>query len=418
LAPLRRVAITGLGLVTPLGVGVAETWSALCAGRSGVARIASFDASAYRCQIAAEITGFDADVLLGKRKAREMDRFAHFAWVAAGEAWRDAGLPERLEGEAATRAGVILGSGMGGLASIERTLETLRTRGPGKVTPYFVPQVIANMAPGQLAMRFGLRGVNYCTTSACASGAHSLGEAMRRVQRGEADLMLAGGAEATVTPLGLAGFDAMMAMSTRNDDPTRAVRPWDAGRDGFVMGEGSGVLVLEAMDLAVARGAKIYAELAGYGATDDAHHLTHPAEGGEGAARAMRLALDDAGLAPDAVDHLNAHATGTPLGDRAEAEAIAAVFGAHAARVRVSATKGATGHLLGAAGGIEAVFTALAVAEGAAPPTLNAVELDSAVTFDLVRGEARCAPIGVALSNAFGFGGTNVALLFRRARRE
>ena len=259
---MRRVAITGVGLVTPLGIGAAESWAALCAGRSGVARIATFDASAYRCQIAAEVKGFDADALLSKRKAREMDRFAHFAWVAAGEAWRDAGLPEKLEGEASVRAGVILGSGMGGLASIERTLETLRTRGPGKVTPYFVPQVISNMAPGQLAMRFGLRGANYCTTSACASGAHALGEAMRRVQRGEADVMLSGGAEATVTPLGLAGFDAMMAMSTRNDDPTRAVRPWDAARDGFVMGEGAGVLVLEAMDLALARGAKIYAELA------------------------------------------------------------------------------------------------------------------------------------------------------------
>lgn len=415
---MRRVAITGVGLVTPLGLGVKETWGALCAGRSGVARITTFDASAYRCQIAAEVLGFDADGLLTKRKAREMDRFAHFAWVAAGEAWRDAGMPERLEGEASARAGVILGSGMGGLASIERTLETLRTRGPGKVTPYFVPQVVANMAPGQLAMRFGLRGVNFCTTSACASGAHALGEAMRRVQRGEADVMFAGGAEATVTPLGLAGFDAMMAMSTRNDDPTRAVRPWDAARDGFVMGEGAGVLVLEAMDLALARGARVYAELAGYGATDDAHHLTHPAEGGEGAARAMRLALEDAGVSPDAVDHLNAHATGTPLGDRAEAEAVAAVFGAHAARVLVSATKSSTGHLLGAAGGIEAVFTALAVAEQTAPPTLNADAIDPAVTFDLVRDTPRAARIDVALSNAFGFGGTNAALLFRRAREE
>jgi 3-oxoacyl-[acyl-carrier-protein] synthase II len=415
---MRRVAITGVGLVTPLGVGVKETWGALCAGRSGVARITTFDASAYRCQIAAEVLGFDADALLTKRKAREMDRFAHFAWVAAGEAWRDAGMPERLEGEASARAGVILGSGMGGLASIERTLETLRTRGPGKVTPYFVPQVVANMAPGQLAMRFGLRGVNFCTTSACASGAHALGEAMRRVQRGEADVMLAGGAEATVTPLGLAGFDAMMAMSTRNDDPTRAVRPWDAARDGFVMGEGAGVLVLEAMDLALARGARVYAELAGYGATDDAHHLTHPAEGGEGAARAMRMALEDAGVSPDAVDHLNAHATGTPLGDRAEAEAVAAVFGAHAARVLVSATKSSTGHLLGAAGGIEAVFTALAVAEQTAPPTLNVDAIDPAVTFDLVRDTPRAARIDVALSNAFGFGGTNAALLFRRAREE
>jgi len=415
---MRRVAITGVGLVTPLGVGVKETWGALCAGRSGVARLTTFDASAYRCQIAAEVVGFDADALLTKRKAREMDRFAHFAWVAAGEAWRDAGMPERLEGEASARAGVILGSGMGGLASIERTLETLRTRGPGKVTPYFVPQVVANMAPGQLAMRFGLRGVNFCTTSACASGAHALGEAMRRVQRGEADVMLAGGAEATVTPLGLAGFDAMMAMSTRNDDPTRAVRPWDAARDGFVMGEGAGVLVLEAMDLALARGARVYAELAGYGATDDAHHLTHPAEGGEGAARAMRMALEDAGVSPDAVDHLNAHATGTPLGDRAEAEAVAAVFGAHAARVLVSATKSSTGHLLGAAGGIEAVFTALAVAEQTAPPTLNVDAIDPAVTFDLVRDTPRAARIDVALSNAFGFGGTNAALLFRRAREE
>ena len=415
---MRRVAITGLGLVTPLGIGVPDTWSALCAGRSGVARISTFDASAYRCQIAAEVTDFDAEALLSKRKAREMDRFAHFAWVAAGEAWRDAGLPERLEGDASVRAGVILGSGMGGLASIERTLETLRTRGPGKVTPYFVPQVIANMAPGQLAMRFGLRGVNYCTTSACASGAHALGEALRRVQRGEADLMLAGGAEATVTPLGLAGFDAMMAMSTRNDDPTRAVRPWDGARDGFVMGEGAGVLVLESMDHAIARGARIYAELAGYGATDDANHLTHPAEGGEGAARAMRMALDDAGVSADAVDHLNAHATGTPLGDRAEAEAIAAVFGARAARVLVSATKSSTGHLLGAACGIEAVFTALAIAQQTAPPTLNVEQLDPAVTFDLVRDQARGARIDVALSNAFGFGGTNAALLFRRAQGE
>ncbi len=411
---MRRVAITGLGLVTPLGVGVDASWDALCAGRSAVARITSFDTSAYRCQIAAEVTDFDADALIGKRKAREMDRFAHFAWVAAGEAWRDAGLPDVLEGEESTRAGVILGSGMGGLASLERTMETLRTRGPGKVTPYFVPQVVANMAPGQVAMRFGLRGVNYCTTSACASGAHALGEAMRRVQRGEADVMLAGGAEASVTPLGLAGFDAMLAMSQRNDDPTGAVRPWDAARDGFVMGEGAGVVVLESMERAVARGARIYAELVGYGATDDAHHLTHPAEGGEGAARAMKLALDDAGLAVDSVDHLNAHATGTSLGDRAEAQAIESVFGEHAARVMVSATKAATGHLLGAAGGIEAVFTALAVARQRVPPTLNVTEVDPAVTFDLVRGAARDARVGVALSNAFGFGGTNVALVFRR----
>lgn len=413
---MRRVAVTGVGLVTPLGVGVEPTWDALCAGRSAVARITTFDASAYRCQIAAEVTGFDADALIGKRKAREMDRFAHFAWAASGEAWRDAGLPETLEGDASHRAGVILGSGMGGLASLERTMETLRTRGPGKVTPYFVPQVVANMAPGQVAMRFGLRAVNYCTTSACASGAHALGEAMRRVQRGEADVMLAGGAEATVTPLGLAGFDAMLAMSQRNDDPAGAVRPWDAARDGFVMGEGAGVLVLEAMDLAVARGAKIYAELAGYGATDDANHLTHPAEGGEGAARAMMAALADAGVTPAEVDHLNAHATGTPLGDRAEAQAVAAVFGDHARRVMVSATKAATGHLLGAAGGIEAAFTALAVARQRVPPTLNAVDVDPAVTFDLVRGAARDARVGVALSNAFGFGGTNVALVFRRVQ--
>ncbi len=411
---MRRVAITGLGLVTPLGVGVDASWLALCDGRSAVARITTFDTSAYRCQIAAEVTDFDADALIGKRKAREMDRFAHFAWVAAGEAWRDAGLPDVLEGEESTRAGVILGSGMGGLASLERTMETLRTRGPGKVTPYFVPQVVANMAPGQVAMRFGLRGVNYCTTSACASGAHALGEAMRRVQRGEADVMLAGGAEAAVTPLGLAGFDAMMAMSQRNDDPTRAVRPWDAARDGFVMGEGAGVVVLESMDRAVARGARIYAELVGYGATDDAHHLTHPAEGGEGAARAMRAALDDAGLSLESVDHLNAHATGTPLGDRAEAQAVASVFGAHSARVKVSATKAATGHLLGAAGGVEAVFTALAVARQRVPPTLNAVDVDPAVTFDLVRDTARDARVEVAISNAFGFGGTNVALAFRR----
>ena len=412
---MRRVVITGVGAVTAIGADARSSWAALCAGGCGVRRITTFDASAYRCQIAADVLGFDADALLTKRKARELDRYGQFALVAADEAWRDAGLGAPFDGPSATRAGAIIGSGMGGLGAIERTLDVLRTRGPGKVTPYFVPQVVANMAAGQVAMRFGLRGANYCTTSACASGAHAIGEAFRRIRAGDEDVMLAGGAEATVTPLGLAGFDAMLAMSTRNDDPTRAVRPWDAARDGFVMGEGAGVVVLEERAQALRRGARVLAEVVGYGATDDAYHLTHPAPSGDGAARAMRNALEDAGCPLEAVSHVNAHATGTTLGDTAEAEAITAVFGAHASRIKVAATKAATGHTLGAAGGIEAVFTTLALAEQRVPPTLNADDVDAAVTFEIVRGAAAAAEISFALSNSFGFGGTNVALLLRRA---
>ncbi len=412
---MRRVVITGVGAVTALGATAGASWEALCAGRTGVARIASFDASAYRCQIAAEVRGFDADAVLGKRKARELDRYGQLALVAADEAWRDAGLEGPLAGEASLRAGAIIGSGMGGLGAIERTLEVLRTRGPSKVTPYFVPQVVANMAAGQVAMRLGLRGVNYCTTSACASGAHAIGEAFRRIRAGDEDLVVAGGAEATVTPLGLAGFDAMLAMSTRNDDPERAVRPWDRARDGFVMGEGAGVLVLEERAAALRRGARVLAEVAGYGATDDAHHLTHPSPSGDGAARAMRRALDDGSCAASAVGHVNAHATGTPLGDLAEAEALAAVFGDAVRSLAVSGTKAATGHTLGAAGGIEAVFTALALRDQRVPPTLNADDVDEAVRFEIVRGAARAADLRAALSNSFGFGGTNVTLLFRRA---
>ncbi len=411
---MRRVVVTGLGLVTPLGVDLDATWKALVEGASGVAPITLFDATGYRTRFAAEVKGFDPSPFVDRRKLKELDRYSQFAVAAAVMAWRDAGLGDDLAREVRDHIGCIVGVGIGGIETIERHHRTLLEKGPGRVSPYFIPAAISNMAAGQVAMRLGLRGINYCTTSACASGAHAVGEAMRLVQRGAAEVMVAGGAEAAITPLGVAGFNAMLALSTRNDDPSRASRPWDRGRDGFVMGEGAGVLVLEERERALARGARVYAELVGYGATDDAHHVTQPAPEGEGAQRAMREAMIDGDIDPSRVGYINAHGTSTQQGDLNESRAVRAVFGAHADRVAVSSTKSMTGHLLGAAGGVEAAFTALALCHGLLPPTINLDDPDPACDLDYVPLRARRAEVDVALSNSFGFGGTNVTLALAR----
>lgn len=411
---MRRVVVTGIGLVTPLGVGVDPSWSALLAGQSGAAPITLFDAAGYRTRFAAEVKGFSPDPWINHRKLKELDRYSQFAVVSAVMAWADAGLGDELPQRERDRIGTIVGVGIGGIETIERHHRTLLEKGPNRVSPYFIPAAISNMAAGQVAMRLGLRGINYCTTSACASGAHAIGEAMRLVQRGAAEIMVAGGAEAAITPLGVAGFNAMLALSTRNDEPTKASRPWDRGRDGFVMGEGAGILVIEERERALARGAKIYAELVGYGATDDAHHVTQPAPEGEGAQRAMREALADGALDATRVGYINAHGTSTVQGDMQESRAVRSVFGAHAERLAVSSTKSMTGHLLGAAGGVEAAFTALALKHNVLPPTINLDDPDPACDLDYVPNAARRAEVDVALSNSFGFGGTNVTLALAR----
>lgn len=411
---MRRVVVTGIGLVTPLGVGVDPSWSALLAGQSGAAPITLFDAAGYRTRFAAEVKGFSPDPWINHRKLKELDRYSQFAVVSAVMAWADAGLGDELPQRERDRIGTIVGVGIGGIETIERHHRTLLEKGPNRVSPYFIPAAISNMAAGQVAMRLGLRGINYCTTSACASGAHAIGEAMRLVQRGAAEIMVAGGAEAAITPLGVAGFNAMLALSTRNDEPTKASRPWDRGRDGFVMGEGAGILVIEERERALARGAKIYAELVGYGATDDAHHVTQPAPEGEGAQRAMREALADGALDATRVGYINAHGTSTVQGDMQESRAVRSVFGAHAERLAVSSTKSMTGHLLGAAGGVEAAFTALALKHCVLPPTINLDDPDPACDLDYVPNAARRAEVDVALSNSFGFGGTNVTLALAR----
>ncbi len=401
-------------MVTPLGLDATSTWEALIAGTSGVAPITRFDASAHRTRIAGEVKGFDPERWIERKRVRETDRFTQFALAAGQMAWADAGLGDAIPAPQRDRMGCVIGSGMGGIESLEHWHTVLRDKGPGRISPYFVPATIANLAAGQLAMKLGLRGVNYCTTSACASGAHAIGEGFRLVQRGSHDVMVVGGAEAAVCPLGIAGFNAMLALSTRNDEPARASRPFDKGRDGFVMGEGSGVLVLEDRERALARGHRVYAEIVGYGATDDAHHLTQPAPEAEGAQRAMRQAFSDAGVEPAEVGYVNAHATSTSTGDAQELRAIAAVFGPRPEHLSVSATKSMTGHLLGAAGGIEAAFTVFAIHHGVLPPTVNLEDPDAAVDIDLVPLVAKRREVALALSNSFGFGGTNVALLFAR----
>jgi len=406
------VVVTGLGLVSPVGVGVRESWEAALAGRSGVKPITRFDASPLPTRIAGEVRDFRPHEWMDAREARRNDRFIQFALAAAEMAVRDAGLD--VPRTDPTRVGVVVGTGMGGLSTIEETHDVLRSRGYRRVSPFFVPSVIANLAPGQISLRYGFQGPNFAPVSACATGNHSLGEALLLLERGLADVIIAGGAEATLSPLGLAGFVASRAMTERNDDPARASRPFDRSRDGFVPAEGAGLLVLERLDHARRRGARIYARLSGYGASADAHHVTAPAPDGQGAQRAMRMALEMAGLAPERVGYLNAHATSTALGDLAEARAIRAVFGAHAARLAVSSTKSVTGHMLGAAGGAEAVFSVLALHTGWLPPTANVEDLDPEIGLDVVPKVARERSADAVMSNGFGFGGTNATLVFEK----
>jgi 3-oxoacyl-[acyl-carrier-protein] synthase II len=409
---MERVVITGLGLVTPVGIGTTESWHALLAGRSGIAPIKQFDCSQFRVRIAGEVKDWEPTRFIEKKKLKEMDRFCEFALGAAALAFADSKL--ELSEEERDEAGCFLGVGIGGLFTLEKTKQTLMEKGPQKISPYSIPGIIANLGAGQISMQWGLRGPSYCTTSACSSGAHAIGEATEWIRRGKAQIMIAGGAEATVTPVGIGGFEAMYALSRRNEDPEGASRPFDKGRDGFVCGEGSGVLVLENLSHAKKRGAKIYAEVIGYGASSDANHLTQPAPHGEGAQRAMKMALKDGKVAPDLIDYINAHGTSTPVGDIAESEAIAAVFGAHATdkKVWVSSTKSMMGHLLGAAGAVESAVCALAIAEGKIPPTINLTEPDPQCPLDYVPNAARERRLKYALNNSFGFGGTNASLLF------
>ncbi|MFN8644135.1 MAG: beta-ketoacyl-ACP synthase II [Candidatus Binatia bacterium] len=411
-AERARVVVTGLGAVSPLGVGTAANWAALTAGRSGIGPITAFDASGLPVQIAGEVRDFDPGAWLEKRDVKKVDRFAQFAIAAAQMAMDDAGL--RVETDRAGRVGVVVGVGIGGLATLEEFHKGYLEGGFKRLSPFVIPRVIANMAPGLIAIRFGCTGVNYTPTSACASGGQAVGEAFRLVRDGDQDVVICGGAEATITPLCVGGFAVMRAMSTRNAEPTRASRPFDRERDGFVIGEGAGILVLESLAHAQARGVRIYGEVVGYGANCDAYHITSPAPEGRGAAECMRLALASGGVAPEEVDYVNAHGTATPHNDANETQAIHRLFGAHAARLAVSSTKSMTGHLFGGAGGIEAVYTTLAVHHGVLPPTINYESPDPECDLDYVPNAARPARVRVALSNSFGFGGANACVAFRR----
>jgi len=408
----RRVVVTGLGIVSPIGLNVSENWASIIAGRSGIATITRFDASAMACQIAGEVKGFDATQYISPKEVRRMDTFIHYGLAAGIEAVRNAGLDTPLPDP--TRIGVNIGAGIGGLPLIEETHSALLEGGPRKVSPFFIPGSIINMISGNLSIQFGFKGPNLAMVTACTTATHCIGESARIIEYGDCDIMIAGGAEAAVSPLGIAGFAAARALSTRNDDPATASRPWDAGRDGFVMGEGAGVLVLEEYEHAKARGATIYCEVAGYGMSGDAHHITAPCEDGEGASRCMINALRNAAANVDEVDYINAHGTSTPLGDIAEMIALKRALGEHAYKTAVSSTKSMTGHLLGAAGGVEAVYSALAVYHQVAPPTINLHDQDPQCDLDFVPNVAREMTIDLALSNSFGFGGTNGTLAFRR----
>ena len=412
---MERVVITGIGLVTPVGIGTREAWRALLAGENGIAPITLFDCSTFRVRIAGEVKGWEPTNWIERKKLKEMDRFTELALGAAAMAVSDAKL--ELTDEARPRAGCFVGVGIGGLFTLEKTKETLMTKGPTKVSPYSIPGIIANLAAGQVSIAHGLRGPSYCTTSACSSGAHAIGEASEWIRRGRCDVMLAGGAEATITPVGIAGFEAMHALSKRNDDPAHACRPFDKDRDGFVCGEGSGMLVLESLSRAKARGARIYAEVSGYGASSDAYHLTNPAPNGEGAQRSMLMALEDAKVAPGHdQDYINAHGTSTQVGDIEESRAIARVFGAYATdkKLWVSSTKSMMGHLLGAAGAVETAICALTIAEGRIPPTINLANQDPECPLDYVANTERERRVRRAMNNSFGFGGTNCTLVLTR----
>ena len=410
----RRVVVTGLGCVSPIGNTVAEAWANLLAGRSGIGAITRFDASGFACQIAGEVRNFDLEPYISAKEARSMDTFIHYGIAAAAQAITDAGLPtgDALSEEASTRIGCVIGSGIGGLPLIEGTHAEFLNRGARRISPFFVPATIINMTSGHVSMRYGFKGPNIAIVTACTTGLHCIGDAGRMIEYGDADVMIAGGSEATVSPLGIGGFAAMRALSTRNDDPATASRPWDKDRDGFVLGEGAGVVVLEEYEHAKARGAKIYAELAGFGMSADAGHMTAPNM--DGPRRAMLGALRNAGVNPDQVDYLNAHGTSTPLGDLNESNAIKAALGDHAKKVVVNSTKSMTGHLLGGAGGLESVFTVLAVYHQKSPPTMNIFNQDPECDLDYCANVARDMRIDVALKNNFGFGGTNGSLVFKR----
>ena len=408
----RRVVVTGLGIVSPVGTGITEAWGNITAGQSGIAPITRFDATAFTSRIAGEVKNFDVTQWLNAKEARRFDSFIHYGLVAGIEAIKDAGLDlERIDRD---MAGVCIGSGIGGLPLIEDTHDAMLAGGPRKIGPFFIPGSIINMISGQLSIMYGLRGPNLAVVTACTTANHSIGEAGRLIEYGDADIMLAGGAENAISQLGVGGFCAARALSTRNDDPAAASRPWDKDRDGFVIGEGAGVLVLEEYEHAKARGARIYCELAGYGMSADASHITAPREDGSGALRCMTNTLRNAGLNADQVDYINAHGTSTPLGDVAETVAVKRCFGEHAGKLAVSSTKSMTGHLLGAAGGIEAVFSVLAIRDQVAPPTINLQNQDPSCDLDYVPNTARSMKIDVALSNSFGFGGTNGSLIFRK----
>lgn len=408
----RRVVVTGMGALTPIGNDIESFWEGLMEGRSGAGEITQFDASEFSTRIAAEVKDFNPIDFMDRKDARRMDRFAQFAVAASQMALEDAAID--LDQIDRDRAGVLIGSGIGGIHTFEEQCRILIERGPGRISPFFVPMMIPDMASGQVSIRFGLRGPNSCSVTACASGTHSLGDAYRMIAYGYADLMISGGTEAAVTPLSVGGFAAAKALTERNDEPERASRPFDAERDGFLLGEGAGILVLEELEHAKRRGARIYAEIVGYGTSGDAHHITMPAPEGEGAARAMKEALKDANLAPEAVDYINAHGTSTPYNDSFETKAIKSVFGDHAYRLAVSSTKSMTGHLLGAAGGVEAIVCVLTINRGFIPPTINYEVPDPDCDLDYVPNEPRKARVDIALSNSFGFGGHNAVLVFRR----
>lgn len=408
----RRVVVTGLGIIAPVGIGVAQSWTNIVAGKSGISRITRFDPSTFTSQIAGEVRGFDIAQYLAPKEARRMDIFIHYGMAAGIEAVKDAGLD--VTPQNAERIGVNIGSGIGGLPLIENTYVEYQKSGPRKISPFFVPGSIINMISGNLSIMHGFKGPNLAIVTACTTATHCIGESGRIIEYGDADVMIAGGAESTVSPLGVGGFCAARALSGRNADPERASRPWDKDRDGFVLGEGAGVLVLEEYEYAKARGARIYCELAGYGMSADAHHMTAPREDGDGAMRCMANALRNAGVNREEVDYINAHGTSTPLGDIAETIAVKRCFGEHAAKLAVSSTKSMTGHLLGAAGGVEAVFSVLAIRDQTAPPTINLENRDPECDLDYVPNTAREMKIGVAVSNSFGFGGTNGSLVFRR----
>lgn len=406
------MVVTGVGLVIPNGIGVNIAWKNICEGKSGIGLITRFDTNGFETKIAGEVKDFNPELYIEKREIKKMDLFIQYAIAATQEAIGDAGL--KIDSENSDRVGVIVGTGLGGLPSIEKYHKVLMERGPSRITPFFIPMLIANLASGQIAIQFGAKGPNTCVVTACATGAHCIGDAFRAIVYGDADAMITGGTEANITPLTIGGFNAMKAISTRNDEPEKACRPFEKNRDGFVVAEGAGILILEELQFALKRNARIYGELVGYGYTGDAYHITAPSPDGDGAVRCMRMALKDAGINPEEVDYINAHGTSTPLNDLTETIAIKKVFGEHARKIPISATKSMTGHLLGAAGSTEAIFTLLSIRDGIIPPTINYEEPDPQCDLDYVPNVARQKSLNIAMSNAFGFGGTNATLVFKK----